>query len=84
MGLFLKDLVPGPARASTTCCQFRVVPEGNFFQRFTRRTQALQISPDRFSGVRKHLSNSGSYFLLSVKRDEDDFARQMQQPKLER
>ena len=82
--LFLKDLVPGPARASTTWCQSLFVPVGNFFHRFTNSTQALHISPDRFSKMRKHFSNSDSYFLLSVKRDDEDLALQMQQPEMDR
>lgn len=32
-----------------TWFQFFLVPTGSFFHRFTRRTQALQISPDRVS-----------------------------------
>lgn len=37
------------ALLSTTCFQFFELPGGSFFQRFTRRTQALQISPCLFS-----------------------------------
>ena len=78
----LKDLVPGPALASTTCFQSLWVPGGSFFHLLTSRTHALQISPDLLSEheIRKHFSNSGSYFLESVNRDEDDLALHMQHP----
>lgn len=50
----------------------------------TRRTHALHISPLRFSIILKHFSNSDSYFLLSVKRELEDFALQIQQPESDR
>jgi len=53
---------------------------GNFFQRFTSKTQALQISPERRSRNWKHSMKSSSYFLLSVNRELLDLALQMQQP----
>lgn len=62
----VSDLVPGPARASTTCCQLRSLPSGSFFHRFTNRTHALQISPVRRSFSWKQSMKSSSYFLLSV------------------
>lgn len=37
------------ALLSTTCFQFFELPEGSFFHRLTRSTQALQISPCLFS-----------------------------------
>jgi len=80
----LRDLVPGPARASTTCRQLRDVPGGSFFHLFTNKTHALHISPDLFSVMQKHFSNSDSYFLLSVNRELDDLALQMQHPDIER
>lgn len=78
--------VPGPARASTTWCQCLVslFSGDSFFHLLTNNTQALHISPKRFSWIRKHLSNSFSYLVLSVNLDEDDFALHMQQPKFER
>lgn len=80
----LSDLVPGPALASTTCLQLRNVPGGSFFHLLTKSTQALQISPDRFSLILKHFSNSDSYFFESVNRELDDLALQIQQPDSER
>ena len=61
--------MPGPVRASTTCAQSFVVLDGNFFHLFTISTQALHISPLRASSSLKHLVQSSSYFLLSVKRE---------------
>ena len=43
-----------------TCSQFLLDPFGSFFHRFTSSTQALQISPERSSSIRKHLSKSVS------------------------
>lgn len=84
--LFEVSLVPGPALASTTWCQCltSLFSGESFFHLLTSKTQALQISPPRFSLIRKQRSNSASYFLLSVKRDDDDLALQIQHPKLER
>lgn len=39
----------GGKQTELTWFQFFLEPAGNFFQRFTRRTQALQISPERVS-----------------------------------
>lgn len=41
--------VPSVMWSKLTWFQFFLVPTGSFFHRFTRRTQALQISPDRVS-----------------------------------
>lgn len=71
-------------QSKLTWCQSRLVPMGNFFHLLTKRTQALQISPDLFSLIRKHFSNSGSYFLLSVNLELEDFALQMQHPLTDR
>ena len=63
-------LWPGPARASTTCAQFLLVPGGNCRHLFTIRTQALQMSPVLSSlSSRKQFSNSSSYLSLSVNRE---------------
>jgi len=72
--------IPGPVLASTTCAQSLVVFGGSFFHLLTISTQALHISPLRASASLKHLVQSSSYFLLSVKRELLDFALHMQQP----
>merc|ERR1711899_684354 len=78
-------LWPGPARASTTCAQFLLVPGGNCRHLFTIRTQALQMSPVLSSlSSRKQFSNSSSYLSLSVNRELLDLALQMQQPSVDR
>ncbi|MPC26488.1 hypothetical protein E2C01_019628 [Portunus trituberculatus] len=48
--------------------KLRSVPLGSFFQRFTKRTQALHISPDLRSFKLKQSTKSSSYFFESVKR----------------
>ena len=67
-----------------TCFQFFELPGGSFFQRFTRRTQALQISPCLFSFNWKQPLNSTSYFDEDVNRELEDLAPQMQQPRRDR
>ena len=57
-------------------------PAGNFFHLFTSRTQALQISPDRVSCNPKQLWKSFSQRLLSVNRELEDLALQIQQPSI--
>ena len=104
------SIITSALRSRLTWFQFFLVPTGSFFHRFTRSTQALQISPDRVSlslqdnlwwndwekkiclpphtpphvfsmdSYPKQLLKSFSYRLLSVKRELEDFALQMQQP----
>jgi hypothetical protein len=46
-----------------------VTQKNKFYKIETKRTQALQISPVLSSSRPKHFSKSGSYRLLSVKRE---------------
>ena len=75
-----KFFTPGPALASTTCAQCCEDPRDSFLNLLTNKTQALQISPHRWSVTWKQLWKKGSYFLLAVNRELLDLALQMQQP----
>lgn len=63
------DFNPGPTLASTTWPQWRLLPGGRRLNRFTNKTQALQISPLRGISSWKHWIKSCSYFFESVKRE---------------
>lgn len=83
--LFLKTRHLKEVRFSQlTCFQFFALPEGSFFHRLTRSTQALQISPCLSSFNWKQPLNNNSYFDEDVNLELEDFAPQMQHPRRER
>ena len=63
----------------------RLLSSGNFCQRLTNKTQALQMRPVRDPcSTSKQAVKRFSYFSVGVKRELDDLEPQMQQPLLER
>lgn len=71
-------------KSSLTCFQFLLLPCGSLLHLLTSKTQALQISPSRFSVKTKHPLKCSSYLFEEVNLELEDFAPQIQQPSLER
>jgi hypothetical protein len=82
---YTKETSRFTANNTLTWLHDRLFSSGSFCQRFTNKTQALQIRPAREPcSTSKQAVKRFSYFSVGVKRELDDFEPQMQQPLLER